>query len=855
VSLTEYKRKRDFSKTPEPAPKPAASKKSTAPSRFFVQRHDATRLHYDLRLEIDGTLKSWAVPKGPSLDPAKKNLAMHVEDHPLDYGPFEGNIPAGNYGAGSVMLWDYGTVDYLYDMSGHDQYQRGEIKFRLHGQKVNGEYVIVQMKGRGKGNEWLLIKKKDEHAVPGWDTEDHAYSAKTGRTQQEIAADLPPRKPQKKKRASQSAAAPSGLPGARKAPMPGFFPPMLASLATRLPAPDKWVYEIKWDGVRALCFLEKDRIRLYSRNGNSFDRQYPELGVVPRSVRAETAILDGEIAVLDEQGRSRFELIQPRIHQTDPNSASHLARRNPAKLFVFDLLYCDGYDLREVPLLERKKLLAEIVEPSDGIQVSGHFTAEPQQMLDAAREAGLEGVIAKCSDSKYESRRSKNWLKVKVVGQQEFIICGFTHGDRLYFSSLVLGVREGDDLVYAGNAGTGFNDRNLPLLWKELEPRITPKCPFKKIPAMLRSATWVKPELVCECKFAEWTRDGKLRAPVFLGLRKDKAPEEVVRETPEATPAEERPAPAELIPKGAKELTVTIDGHSLKFSNLQKVMFPKDKVTKADILNYYNAVAELIIPHLKDRPLSLKRYPNGIHEEYFFQKNVEYADWLRTEAIPSEHRGAPINYVICNDRATLLYLTNLGCIDQNPWMSRIGSLECPDFVLIDLDPQETSFDKIVEAALLVKEKLDLVGLEGYPKTTGGDGLHVYIPIEPRYTYEQARSFAEIISGLCVQDNPNLFTTPRSVQKRRKNRVYFDWMQLSYSKTIAAPYVLRARDGAPVATPLKWSEVKPGLTPEQFHIRNAIDRFRKCGDLFAPVLTNRQRLEPALKKLSKLVSSQ
>jgi bifunctional non-homologous end joining protein LigD len=418
--------------------------------------------------------------------------------------------------------------------------------------------------------------------------------------------------------------------------------------------------------------------------------------------------------------------------------------------------------------------------------------------------------------------------------------------------------------VYVGNVGTGFNDRNLPILWKELEPRITSKCPFRTVPAMLRQATWVKPEVVCECKYAEWTRDGKLRAPVFLGLRTDKAPEEVVREMADPTPAEERPAPAELIPKGTKELTATIDGHPLKFTNLQKVMFPRDNVTKADILNYYNAVSELILPHLADRPLSLKRYPNGIDEEFFFQKNVEqrgrasggvvgglYADWLRTEPIPSEHRGAPINYVICNDRSTLLYLTNLGCIDQNTWMSRIGTLDCPDFILIDLDPQETAFDKIVDAALLVKEKLDLIGLDGYPKTTGGDGLHIYIPVEPRYTYEQARSFAEIISRLCVQDNPNLFTTPRAVEKRRKNRVYFDWMQLSYSKTIAAPYVLRARDGAPVATPLKWSEVKAGLAPEQFHIRNSVERFRKCGDLFAPVLTNRQRLEPALKKLARL----
>ncbi|HET8548603.1 MAG TPA: non-homologous end-joining DNA ligase, partial [Bryobacteraceae bacterium] len=629
MSLTEYKRKRDFSKTPEPQPKTPPPKKRPEPCRFFVQRHDATRLHYDLRLEIDGTLKSWAVPKGPSLDPGKKNLAMHVEDHPLEYGPFEGNIPAGNYGAGSVMLWDYGAVEYLYDMSAHDQYKRGEIKFRLDGQKIKGEYVIVQMKGRGKGNEWLLIKKKDEHAVPGWDPEEHAYSVKTSRTQEEIAADLPPRKQTRsatrgrgkapKQKKSKTGSDPGDLPGAKTAPLPGFFPPMLASLAARLPPPDKWIYEIKWDGVRALCYIDAGRMRMYSRNGNSFDRQYPELSLAPRSIHAETAILDGEIAVLDQQGRSRFELIQPRIHQTDPNAAAHLARKTPAKLFVFDLLYCDGYDLRDVPLFERRKLLADIVEPGDRIRVSEQFRAKPEEMVQAARQAGIEGVIAKCFDSKYESRRSRNWLKIKVVGQQEFIICGFTHGERAYFSSLVLGLYEGGHLVYVGNVGTGFNDRNLPVIWGKLEPRITAKCPFRSVPSMLRQATWVKPELVCECKFAEWTRDGKLRAPVFLGLRTDKPPNEVVRETPDTTPAEERPAPAELIPKGAKEITATIDGHALKFTNVQKVMFPRDKVTKGDILNYYNAVSELIIPHLADRPLSLKRYPNGIDEEFFFQ--------------------------------------------------------------------------------------------------------------------------------------------------------------------------------------------------------------------------------------------
>jgi bifunctional non-homologous end joining protein LigD len=822
MALEEYKRKRNFKKTPEPEPAEAPPTTEQAP-RFYVQRHDATRLHYDFRLEIDGTLKSWAVPKGPSLDPANKCLAMHVEDHPLDYGPFEGNIPKGNYGAGSVMLWDFGTVEYLYEMSGHDQYARHEIKFRLHGQKLNGEFVIVQMKGRGKGNEWLLIKKKDAFAEPGWDIEEHATSVKTGRSQEEIAQDLPARSE------LEQTADPGSLPGAKEEPMPGFFTPMLASSAEKPPRGEKWVYEIKWDGVRVLIFIADGRMRMYSRNGNSYDRQFPELTVLPGSLRAATAILDGEIAVLDEKGRSSFELIQPRIHQSDPNAAAHLARSTPVKLYLFDLLYCDGYDLRGVPLGERKKLLKTILVPSERVQYSEHFTADPDHLIEAARETGLEGVIAKRIDSKYDSRRGKDWLKIKVVGRQEFVICGYTTGERMYFSSLVLGVYREGKLEYAGNVGTGFNDRTLVQIWRQLEPRVTEECPFGKKPAMLRDAVWVRPELVCECKFAEWTREGRLRAPVFLGLRTDKEGPAVSREQ----------APLDL-----------------KFSNLEKVLFPRDGITKGDLIRYYDEVADLILPHLQDRPLSLKRYPNGIDAEYFFQKNIEgkQPSWLRTEAIYSSHRGEPIHYVICNDRRTLLYLANLACIDQNPWMSRIGSLENPDFVLIDLDPVECGFDKLVRAAQLVRKRLEHLGLEGYPKTTGGDGMHVYIPIEPRYTYEQARSFAEILSGLVVHDDPDLFTTPRSVQKRKKGRVYFDWMQLAESKTIAAPYVVRARDHAPVATPLRWAEVKAGLEPEQFTIRNAMERFREVGDLFEGVLTRRQSLEPALQRLAKLVKA-
>ncbi len=883
ATLREYARKRSFDKTPEP--KPEVKKDTAAAQKFFcVQRHDATRLHYDFRLEMDGVLKSWAVPKGPSLEPLSKHLAMMVEDHPLDYGNFEGNIPKGEYGGGSVMLWDRGTYELLGDAPGPDQIKRGDLKFRLHGEKVRGEFALVLMKGRGKGNEWLLIKKKDAEAVPGWDVEAHAWSVLTGRTQQEIADNLPahkqpaakqavktsrPRSPAKKttkrsKADTEDEGEPGGeridvstLQGVRRAPMPSAITPMLATLADHPPEGDRWLYEVKWDGVRAICFIEDGRLRILSRNGNPCERQYPELTVLPQFVRAGTAILDAEIAVIDEKGRSSFSLIQPRIAVADPNTIAHLARKTPVTIFVFDLLYLDGYDLRAVQLIDRKRALQQILSTNDRIRYSEHFAAKGAEMLEAARQAGLEGVLAKCVDSPYEGRRSRNWLKIKVTQQQEFVICGFTHGERSYFSSLVLGLYENGKLVHVGQVGTGFNDKNIVDVHKRLEPLITDKSPFTKRPGrMLREVTWVKPELVCQVKFLEFTPDGQLRAPVFLGLRFDKKPEECVREVPVDSDGRAESLPhQELIAGKPNEATVEIDGRALKFTNLNKVLFPADGISKRDLIEYYNSVSPYILPHLRDRPLSLKRYPNGIDSDYFFQKNAEkFADWVRVEPIDSESRGEPINYVIANDRATLLYLANLACIDQNPWMSRIGSLDNPDFALIDLDPVECPFDMIVEAAQLVRDKLQVVGLEGYPKTTGGDGMHVYIPLEPVYTYDQVRSFAEILSHLVVNENPALFTTPRAVAKRKKGRVYFDYMQIAQSKTIAAPYVVRAFAGAPVSTPLQWDEVRKGLQPSDFTIRNAPERFERLGDLFKPVLTRPQRLEDALERLSTVLAA-
>ena len=624
--------------------------------------------------------------------------------------------------------------------------------------------------------------------------------------------------------------------------MPATVTPMAATLTDHPPRGDGWLYEIKWDGVRALCFLESERFRILSRNGNRCDGQYPELSVVPHYVAAETAILDGEIAVLDDKGISRFELIQSRIANSDANAIAHLARSHPAVLYVFDLLYLDGYDLRQCTLVERRRALEAIVTPTPVLRISEAFT-EGAAVLEAARENGLEGILAKRAASRYEPRRSREWLKLKLVSQQEFLICGFTAGERDYFAALVLGVYRDGRLEWAGNVGTGFSQQVMQRLWRRMQPLEIERSPLSGPVPAGRGITWVKPALVAMVKFANWTADGRLRAPVFLGLREDVDPRQVVRESAGEPAATRGP----LLEGTVEEAAVTVAGHRLKLTNLNKIFYPEDGYTKRDILNYYDAVADLILPHLKDRPLSLKRYPGGIHSEFFFQKNVprNWPAFLRTVPIYHEENKGPTNYVLAQDRASLLYLANLGCIDHNPWMSRLESLDSPDFVLIDLDPQECPFDLIVEAALLVRKLLDRLGLAGYPKTTGGDGMHIYVPLEPVYSYDDTRRFAEALARMAADERPNLFTTPRAVARRQKGKVYFDYLQNGKAKTIAAPYVLRAYPGAPVATPLAWSEVKPGLTPGEFHIRNAPARFARVGDLFAGVLEKPQSLERAL----------
>ena len=819
MALDDYSRKRDFARTPEPP----AGPELIGGKRFVVQRHNARRLHYDLRLEIGGTLKSWAVPKGPTLDPKEKRLAVHVEDHPIEYSSFEGTIPEGNYGAGTMTIWDSGTFEVLGEHDAEQQLARGDFKFQLHGSKLMGNYALVKIKS-SKKNEWLLLKKPDFAAQPGWDAEDHLEPVSSRTSDLQL------------------------IPGAKSAKMPERVEPMLATLADKVPEGSDWSYEIKWDGYRGLCYVADGKVRIESRNGNPLNQQFPELNELVSQVSAKNAIIDGEIVVFDPEGRPSFSLLQQRTGFTTKKTKSPGA----VSLIAFDLLYLNGYNLRDVALSERRRLLKEVIRGGPYLRVSEVFSGSGKTVLNAAREHGLEGLIAKNSDSKYDTGRSRRWLKIKFATENDFVICGFITGQRKPFSSLVLGHYKGKKLVWAGNVGTGFSGKQLTEIHKQLEILAGKKRPFAEN-IDTESVTWLEPHLVCSVRYSGWGGDNHLRAPVFVAMRADLNAEDCVQESSESTEVVSGDD-AKLLPSDKKEVLTEIGGHSLKFTNLDKVFYPRDGYTKRDVINYYHDVAPFLVPHLKGRPLSLKRYPNGIESEYFFQKDAatSFAPWLRTEKIVAEEDAPAKRFVICDDEATLLYLANLGCIDQNPWFSRVGTLDCPDFVVLDLDPYQCGFDLIVAAAQLVRKKLEELGLEGYPKTTGGDGMHVYVPIEPVYTYEQVRTFAEIVARLVIAERPELFTTPRAVAQRDKGRVYFDYLQISWGKTISAPYVLRAHDRAPVATPLRWNEVRPGLSPSDFTLANVRARFQQLGDIFAPVLSNLQRLEPSMARLEDLL---
>jgi bifunctional non-homologous end joining protein LigD len=905
MSLEKYVKKRDFTKTAEPK---AGKSKDNDKLMFVVQKHDASRLHYDFRLEMEGVLKSWAVPKGPSTDPKNKRLAMMVEDHPFDYRNFEGIIPQGEYGGGTVIVWDEGTYEPIEEIKGKKaqekyllkQLKEGSLKIKLHGEKLKGEYALVKTHGMGE-NGWLLIKHKDDFASAAEITkkDKSVLSGKTidamEKTSEKVwqnghEEDVEKGKSKnvsKKKlhEPTEEIAAMANNAGddnqldaatiLKKAPKGAIttgIKPMLATLVNEPFDDPDWVYEIKWDGYRALGFINKGEVQLLSRNNKDFSEKYYPITELLKSWKINV-VIDGEILVLNDKGVSNFGALQNWRSEADGELV----------LYVFDILWYDGKNLMGLPLVERQAILKEVLPTDDDrVRLSQVFKANGNEFFEAAGKIGLEGIMAKKANSIYISdNRSKEWLKIKINKRQEVVIGGFTknEGTAKQFSSLLLGVFEGDRFQYVGKVGTGFSDKLQKEMMALFKPLIIDKSPFTSEPDVNKpsrfrpnppkaKATWLKPELVCEISFAEVTSDGVFRHPSFEGMRIDKKAKEVVRETEADTTeiveevekhTEEKPAKDKLVsaPKESTKRTLLnpneetqvkkICRHDLKFTHLSKVYWLEDGITKRDMFNYYYQVAEYILPYLKDRPQSLNRFPNGIHGPSFYQKDVKgkSPDWVKKFPYTTSD-GEDKDYLVGHDEATLLWMASLGCIEMNPWFSRVQAPDNPDYCVIDLDPDKNTFDQVIEAALEVKKVLDAIDVPAFCKTSGSTGMHIYIPLGAKYDYDQSQMFARLIVNIVHEQIPDYTTLERMV-KNRNGKMYLDFLQNRPGATIAGPYSLRPKPGATVSMPLHWDEVKPGLTMRHFTINNSIARLKKEGDLFKGVLGKGIDLEKTIKK--------
>ncbi len=751
--LREYAAKRRPGETPEPGTGRKRAGRSRKPI-FVVQRHDARRLHYDFRLERDGVLASWAVPKGIPLESGVQHLAVHVEDHPLEYATFEGEIPAGQYGAGAVEIWDRGTYDLV------EEKRDGGLTVDLHGGRLRGLWTLVPARLGGDEKNWLIVRKREQPAA-----------------------------------------------GPRRR-----YRPMLASLTERLPRGADWWFEPKWDGYRAIAYLVESEVELRSRRDQDLTRRFePVATALPRAVRTPNCVLDGEVCALDERGRSSFSLMQQGLGRL--------------VYYVFDVLEVDREPVTALPLEERRERLEAILDRrSQAVRLSEAFE-DGEALLEAAREQGLEGVMAKKRGSAYEEKRSRSWLKVKVRPQQEFVVAGYTRGQgrRSRLGSLVLAVRERGELRWVGNVGTGFTETTIDELLAALGPLERDEPPFRAVPKMPRvrkgDVTWVEPKLVAQIEYAEWTHDGHLRAPSFLGLRDDKRAAEVRRELP-------------LEPEIRK------GRRTLRLSNLDKPFWPEEGITKGDLLSYYREIAPVIVPHLANRPFTMKRYPDGWKGPHFFQKQP-------TSSAGKAHLSVKGNFFFVNDELDLLAAVNLGCIDMNTWLSRIDKPGRPDFVMFDLDPApDVGWPEVVEVTLLVKQLLDGLGLVSYAKTSGADGMHVLVPIARRSTYRETREFVDIVRRALASTHPGLVTAEWARAKRRG--VLVDANQNREGATTANVYSVRPRAGAPVSTPLRWEEVNRRLDPASFTMDAVLERVAVHGDLFAGVLEGRQSLAKALR---------
>lgn len=883
MSIKTYNEKRDFTKTKEPA----ESKKKTAAAktlRFVVQRHHASRLHYDFRLEMEGVLKSWAVPKGPSLNPKDKRLAMMVEDHPYDYKDFEGEIPKGNYGAGNVYKYDEGTYEPL-EIKGNSEKELlkelngGSIKFRLKGKKLKGEFALVKMK-TAEDNSWLLIKHNDEHALKKFDIEadipqkikdkKNKTSAEKG-NKKEAVKKVAGKQETKKQIAS--AKEESSKKTSDKNEALREYKPMLATLADKAFDDEDWIFENKWDGYRAIAEVHHGKVKLYSRNGNSFITKFGSVVDELKKIEHDV-VLDGEVMAIGKKDKADFQMLQ--------NWDSEKSKGRQLVYCVFDILYLNGHEIIDLPLFQRKELLNEFFNHFESkIVINTECVKEKGIKLfkDISKKGG-EGIIAKKADGAYVlNKRSREWLKIKTHMRQEVIIAGYTapKGGRTAFGSILLAIYKDGKLTYSGKCGTGFDDDMLKELLGKMKPLTRKTSPFDKAPKLRDKITWLKPELICEVKFTEWTGTGSLRHPVFLGLRSDKGPKEIKKEVavdvntdkPEEeiskkTFAKKSAAKSSLkdekessrkvksTKKRENKLNRKIDGNTVTLTNQNKLYWKEENISKGDLIDYYESISEYILPYLKDRPQSLLRHPNGYNGKAFFQKDMnvdQIPGWLKTEEVYSESTDKNIDYLVCNNLSTLLFMVNLGCIEINPWLSRLKTMDKPDYLVLDLDPVDVPFSAVVETALAAKEVIDEQKLKAFVKTSGSKGIHIFIPCATRYTYEQTRHLTHLLAKEVYRKLPDITSLERSPSKRKK-KVYLDYLQNGEGKTLASVYSARPKPGATVSTPLEWSEVKESLKLSDFDIFNALDRIKEKGDLWKDMLSTNNSLGPVIKRLEK-----
>ncbi|MGH7529150.1 MAG: DNA ligase D [Gemmatimonadales bacterium] len=832
--LSAYRAKRSPDRTPEPAGVLPVAPGTKAGGLLIVHQHDATRLHWDLRLELDGVLKSWAVPKGPSANPADKRLAVHVEDHPLEYGDFEGIIPEGNYGAGSVIVWDRGVWLPLEDP--YEGLKSGKLLFELRGYKLRGRWTLIKLKKTEK--EWLLIKERDGFVA----TEPYSdESVLSGLTVDELRDAR--RQAEPIKRELEKLGAP------RRALRVEDTELMLAETRDAPFSRAGWVFEVKLDGYRMRAARQNGEAIIYSRKGLDFTGAFPELARAVRALPYEGVILDGELVVLDESGHPSFAKLQARARLSGRAEVKRASIEAPATLYVFDLLAFGGYDLRKLPLLKRKEILRRVLPPAGPLRYSEHFERDGDALYEQVVKLGLEGVLAKKADSPYRSGRSPDWLKIRADRIDDFVVVGFSkpRGSRGGFGALHVGAYQDGRLIYCGRAGSGFSGDQLTEVSATLESlvRPTPPCAPPPTGALPKGPdhTWVEPRLVCDVRYKEFTKEGLLRQPVFVRFRDDKKPEDVMM--PESGARGLGPEPEAMQPQAPAPRPAVV------FSNLDKIFWPDEGYTKGDLIEYYRSMGPWLLPYLTDRPLVLTRYPDGIAGKSFYQKDAPkfVPEWIQTVPIWSEDTQRDIDYFVANDIESLVYLVNLGTIPLHIWGSRIDDLQRPDWCLIDLDPKDAPFAHVITIAKALKQLCDDVRMPALIKTTGKSGLHVLLPLARQVTYEQCLQLAVLFARLVTDELPDIATTTRAIRKRG-GKVYVDAYQNRAGQLMVAPYSVRPLPGAPVSMPLEWDEVNARLDNGKFTIANARKRMEKRGeDPVVAVLRTTPDLVAVLERLN------